>query len=77
MATESTDTTMNLSNEVTITNETGVHRFPKGQNVKVPKEMAEDVARIDYEHQQYKDNLHTKHVYEVNSGTMSVGGGTE
>lgn len=77
MATESTDTTMNLSNDVTITNEKGVHRFQKGQNVKVPKEMAEDVARIDYEHQQYKEGLHVKHTYEVNGGTMSVGGGTE
>lgn len=69
-------TTINLHNDITISNAKGTWRFKKGQDVKVPKEMASDVARMDYEHEEYKRKLHEKQVYEVNSGTMSVGGGS-
>lgn len=69
----SNETTMNLTNDVTINGQV----FKAGQNVAVPKEQAEDIARIDYEHQKYKDTLHTKRTFEVNGGTMSVGGGAE
>lgn len=68
-------TTVNLHNDITISNTRGTFRFSKGQGVKVPKDMADDVARMDYEHEEYKRKLHEKQVYEVNSGTMSVGGG--
>ena len=64
---------MNIQNDVTINGRT----FKAGQNVEVPKTQADDIARIDYEHQKYKNNLHVKNVYEVNGGTMSVGGGAE
>lgn len=74
MATNSNETTtMNLHNDVQIN---GKH-YRAGQKVEVPKESADDIARIDYEHQKYKDNLHVKNTYEVNGGTMSVGGGAE
>lgn len=74
MATNSNETTtMNLNNDVQVNGKT----YRKGQKVEVPKDQADDIARIDYEHQKYKENLHVKNTYEVNGGTMSVGGGAE
>lgn len=70
-------TTMNLHNDVTISTAKQTYRFSKGQGVKVPKELADEVARIDYDHEQYKSKLHTKQTYEVNGGTISVGSGAE
>jgi hypothetical protein len=70
-------TTMNLLNDVSISNANGQWRFKAGQNVKVPKFLADEVARIDYDHQQYKNNLNTKQKYIVNAGTLSVGTGAE
>lgn len=68
----STETTrINLANSVTVNGIT----YPAGKNVEVPKKQADDIARIDYDHQQYLSTLHKKSVYEVNSGTMAVGGG--
>lgn len=68
---ESETTTINLHNDITINGT----RYSKGQSVRVPKAQADDIARMDYEHEQYKANLHKKNTYEVNGGTMSVGGG--
>lgn len=70
-------TTINLHNDITISNTKGTFRFKKGQGVSVPKDMASDIERMDYEHEEYKRKLHEKQVYEVNSGTMSVGSGSE
>lgn len=64
-------TTMNLHNDVQVN---GV-RYRAGQGVKVPKSQADDISRIDYDHQKYKENLMKKNTYEVDSGTMAVGGG--
>jgi hypothetical protein len=74
MATESESTTINLHNPVTITNATGTHRFGPGQGVKVPKDMASDLERIDYEAEQQKKLLMTKQKYETNAGQIAVGG---
>lgn len=63
-------TTMNLHNDVTVNGVT----YRAGQGVEVPAAQADDIARLDYDHQQYKDNLHKKNVYEVNSGTIAMGG---
>lgn len=72
---ESESTTINLHNPITITTKKfGVVKLPAGQGVKVPKELAEDAQRMDYEHQQYKENLHKKNVYEVDAGTIAMGG---
>jgi hypothetical protein len=48
--------------------------YRAGTNVEVPSAQADDIARMDYEHQQYKENLHRKNVYEVDSGTIAMGG---
>lgn len=72
MASETT--TVDLLNDVTISNTKGTWRFKAGRGVTVPKDMADDIKRIDYEHQQYKENLHKKQTYEVNAGTIGVGG---
>ena len=67
---ESQTTTVNLHNDITVN---GV-KYRAGQGVKVPKDQADDIARIDYNHQQYKENLHRKRVYEENLGNSAVGG---
>lgn len=64
------ETTMNLSNDITINGRT----YKAGQKVAVPKAQAEDVARMDYDYQQYEKNLHIKRTSEVNAGTIAVGG---
>ena len=69
----SNETTMNLHNDITVNGKT----FKAGQNVAVPKEQADDIARMDFEHQKYKDTLHVKRTFESNAGTISVGGGAE
>jgi hypothetical protein len=67
----STETTkINLVNSVTVNGIT----YPAGQHVEVPKKQADDIARIDYDHQKYLATLHKKDVVEINKGTMSVGG---
>lgn len=68
---DSETTKLNLHNDITVN---GI-KFPAGQGVEVPKSQADDIARMDFEHQKYKDGLQVKHVYEKNAGTMSVGGG--
>lgn len=68
---ESETTTINLHNDIRVN---GV-LYPKGQGVKVPKRSADDIARMDFEHEQYKANLHKKNTYEVNGGTIAMGGG--
>lgn len=70
---ESDTTKLNLHNDVTVN---GV-RFKAGQNVEVPKKMADDIARIDYEHEQLKAGYMQKRVYEKDAGTMAVGGGAQ
>lgn len=70
---DSDTTKMNLQNDITVNGQT----FKAGQNVEVPKKQADDVARMDYEHQKYKSTLHTKRTYESNAGTIAAGGGTE
>jgi hypothetical protein len=67
--TQSESVGVNLINDIEVN---GV-KYRKGQNVQVPRSQADDIQRIDYDHQQYKDNLLKKNVYEVNSGTMAVG----
>lgn len=69
----SASTTVNLQNDVTINGVT----YKRGQKVEVPKHQAEDISRIDYEHSQYKENLHRKRTMEINAGTIAAGGGTE
>lgn len=63
------ETTINLQNDITVNGKV----FKAGQKVPVPKDQADDIARMDYEHQKYKDNLHVKNVYESNAGTIAVG----
>jgi len=71
---EQETTKINLSNDVTVNGRT----FKAGQNVTVPKDQAEDISRIDYEHTQYKNNLHVGRKYRpVNAGTIAMGGGAE
>jgi hypothetical protein len=64
---------INLHNPITVNGVT----YPAGQGVEVPKTQADDIARMDYDHQQYKGGLNTKHTYEVDAGTMAVGGGAQ
>ena len=56
-------TKMNLNNDVTVNGKT----FKAGQNVEVPKVQADDIARIDYDNQQYQNNLvkSSKYIQEV------------
>lgn len=72
MATTET-TTINLSHDITTNGKT----FKKGQGVIVPKDMADDLVRRDYEYQQYLNNLHVKRTSEVNAGSIAAGGGAE
>lgn len=71
--TQSETVKVNLVNPITVNGVT----YPAGNGVEVPRAQAEDISRMDYEHQQYKDGLHKKRVYETNAGTMAVGGGAE
>lgn len=64
-------TKLNLSHDITVNGRT----YPAGQNVEVPKNQADDISRMDHEHNQYLNTLHVKRTREVNAGTMAVGGG--
>lgn len=66
-------TTVNLTNDITVNGVT----YKAGQKVEVPKSSADDIARMDHEHQQYKDTLMKKQTYEVNAGTIAAGGGAQ
>lgn len=65
-------TKINLHNPITVNGVT----YPSGQGVEVPKRQAEDLSRMDYEHEQYKANLHTKRTFEEKGPTIAVGGGS-
>lgn len=68
-----TETTkINLHNPITVNGIT----YPAGQNVEVPKRQADDLSRMDYEHEQYKSNLHVKRTFEEKGPTIGVGGGS-
>lgn len=73
MPTQSETTSINLQHKITVN---GVS-FGPGQGVTVPRNQADDLLRMDYEQQQYRNNLSVKNTYEVNSGTIAVGGGAE
>lgn len=75
--TESTTTTIDLQNDVTIVNNTGVHKYKAGKSVVVPKESADDILRINEEQNQYQRDLLVKRTSNVDSGTFSVGNGAE
>ena len=73
MAEASTSTTINLHNDITVNGK----RYPAGQKVEVPKNQADDIARIDFEHEKYKSTLHSKREVTTNSGTIAMGGGAQ
>lgn len=50
---ESDTTRINLMNDVTVNG----REFKAGHNVEVPKVQADDISRIDYDNQQYQNNL--------------------
>lgn len=66
-------TTITLQHEITHNRV----KYKPGMRVVVPKASAEDILRMDYDYQQYLNGLHTKHTYEVDSGTIAVGSGAE
>lgn len=66
-------TRMNLIHDVTVNGVT----YRKGNNVEVPKKQADDIARIDHDHQKTLNDLHIKHDHTVNAGSISVGSGAE
>lgn len=66
-------TTVNLSNDITVNGVT----YRAGRGTTVPKRQAEDILRMDYDHQKYKDGLMKKHTYETDAGTIAAGGGGE
>ena len=49
-------------------------RYSAGKQ-SVPTEVADDLRRMNSEHNGYLNTLHEKRTFEHNSGTMSVGGG--
>jgi hypothetical protein len=60
---------INLHNDITVNGVT----YKAGQGVEVPRKQAEDIQRIDYEHQEYKANLNVKRTFEENAGSFAVG----
>jgi len=69
---DTTDTTtINLQNDITVNGKT----FPAGEKISVPKGQADDISRMDYEHEKLKKSYHEKHVNIHNSGTFAVGSG--
>lgn len=52
-------------------------KYPKGTGVSVPKNQADDIMRIDFDHTAYERNLHISRKNIVNAGTISVGSGAE
>lgn len=75
MPTQSESTSINLQNDITVTNAQGQPRvFKAGQAIEVPRAQAEDLLRMDHEANEYQRNLHTKRTSQTNMGSMSVGG---
>ena len=70
MADSNETTTMNLINDITVNGK----KYKAGERVIVPKAQADDLARMDHEHNKYLAGLHVKHKYEVNAGTIAAGG---
>lgn len=66
-------TNMNLTNDITVNGVT----YRAGQNVIVPAKQADDIARMDYEHNKYLQNLNKKNSYIVDAGNIAVGSGAE
>lgn len=66
-------TTMHLTNDITVNG----RKYSAGERVVVPKNQADDLARMDHEHQAYKDSLMKKRTYEVDGGTIAAGGGAQ
>lgn len=73
MADTNETTTINLTNDITVNGRT----YKAGERVVVPKASADDLARMDHEHNKYKDSLMKKRVFETNSGSIAAGGGTQ
>jgi hypothetical protein len=62
------ETTMNLQNSVRVN---GI-LYPRGMGVKIPKEQADDIARIDYEATEQKNNLVKQRQYVAQAGQDPV-----
>lgn len=62
---------MSLENAVRING----REFPAGSKVIVPKDQADDIKRIDEEHEKLKKSYHQKQVNIVAGPTISVGNG--
>lgn len=73
MANTNETTTVNLTNDIRV----NTRLYKAGHNVIVPKDQADDIMRMDHEHNKYKSQLLTKQTYETNAGTMAVGSGAE
>lgn len=66
---------MNLMNDLRTTNLNGSKTFLKGMNVEVPKSMADDLARRDYEATKAKQDLvRQPKEYVVPVGTNPITG---
>jgi len=65
---------IDLRNPIRISNVKNTWEFPAGRGIEVPADMAEDVKRIDDDHQDYKANLLIKRTSTVDAGTFAVGG---
>lgn len=68
---DSDTTTIRLDNDVRVNG----RLFKAGQKVVVPKDQADDISRMDFEHNQYKDGLNKKREFIQDAGTMAVGSG--
>lgn len=66
-------TKINLSNDITVNG----RKFNAGKNVEVPKVQADDISRMDHDHNQYLATLNKRHVYKSNAGTIAMGQGAE
>jgi len=73
MPTQSESTTINLHHDITVNGKT----YRKGTGIEVPKKVAEDLLRMDFEYSEYERNLHVKRTAEQNMGSMAVGSGAE
>jgi hypothetical protein len=73
MADTSDTTKINLTNDITVNGRT----YKAGSSVEVPKAQADDIARMDYDHNNYIKGLNQKHTYTVDAGSIAVGGGAQ
>ena len=71
MADSNETTTMNLINDITVNGT----RYKAGERIIVPKAQADDIARMDHEHNKYLATLHVRRKFEVDAGTIGAGGG--